>query len=124
MRSNVFYTHGSAPRSNTVAMHALCRRSQGHLVKHNTYGPMSKDHAHLLRLVGFSAPGVGARRRTACRGPASTGSPRFLDTTSGGNFDARLWHRAPANTGAGWGQRRWFLWSNRSDPDAAGPDRR
>ncbi len=126
MRSNVFYTHGNAPRSqNTVAMYMPVALSQGHLVaNHNVfYGPMSKDSLIYMAGVGFSAPGVGKpwANRMLADSASTWGSPRFLDTTSVRNFDSRLGTGSRA-TGAGWGgSDAGSFWSTAPTRDATGP---
>ncbi|MBI5170509.1 MAG: fibronectin type III domain-containing protein [Candidatus Eisenbacteria bacterium] len=126
MRSNVFYTHGSAPRSqNSSAMYMPVALSQGHLVANNNvfYGPMSKDSLIYMAGVGFSAPGVGKpwANRMLADSASTWGSPRFLDTTSVRNFNPRLGTGSRA-TGAGWGgSDAGSFWSTAPTPDAAGP---
>ncbi len=126
MRSNVFYTHGSAPRSqNTAAMYMPVALSQGHLVANNNvfYGPMSRDSLIYMAGVGFSAPGTGKAwcTRMAADSASTFGSPRFVDTTSVRNFDARLGTGSVAK-GAGWGgSDAGSFWGSSPTPDGIGP---
>ena len=126
MRSNVFYTHGNAPRGqNTAAMYMPVALSQGHLVANNNvfYGPMSKDSLIYMAGVGFSAPGVGKPwcNRMLADSASTWGSPRFVDTTSVRSFNARLGTGSKA-TGAGWGgSDAGSFWGAAPAPDLTGP---
>ena len=107
MRSNIFYTHGNSPRTqNTAAMYMPVAASQGHLVANNNvyYGPMSRDSLIYMAGAGFSAPGVGKpwAIRMLADSASVSGSPRFRDTSSVRNFDARL-NAGSRAIGAGWG---------------------
>ncbi|MFN8587663.1 MAG: hypothetical protein U0704_07645 [Candidatus Eisenbacteria bacterium] len=126
LRSNIFYTHGNSPRSNNrAALYVPVSVAQGHLVANNNvfYGPMSRDSLIYMAGFGTSAPGVGKPWcvRMAADSLSISGSPRFLDTTSVRNFDARLGTGSMARA-AGWGgSDAGSFWSASPAPDLSGP---
>jgi hypothetical protein len=100
-RSNIFYTHGNAPRvRNSVAMYIPPSAVQGSLVSNNNlfWVPI------YMAGFGLSAPGVGKPFCAAVQADSASvfGSPRFRDTTSVQSFDGRLAAGSWA-IGAGWG---------------------
>lgn len=126
LRSNILYTHGTAPRSqNRAAMYVPVAVAQGHLAGNNNvfYGPMTRDSLIYMAGIGSSAPGTGKAwtTRMAADSASVTGSPRFLDTTSVRNFDAHLGTGSVAK-GAGWGgSDAGSFWSAAPTADATPP---